>query len=48
MDNEQRIHELSIAYLLYREVCDNPGSTEDFYQDYLRASDEFENIIKHY
>lgn len=48
MDTEQRIHEISIAYLLYRAVCDHPDSPEDFYQDYLRASDEFKNIIKHY
>ena len=48
MDKEKIIHEIAIAYLLYRSSCENPDSPEDFYQDYLRAVDEFTKISKHY
>lgn len=45
MDEEQLIHEISIAYLLHRSSSDNPETAEDFYQEYKRAIDEFKNLI---
>lgn len=48
MEKEQMIHDISIAYLLYRASCDSPDSPEDFYQDYLRATEEFKRISEHY
>lgn len=46
MNNEQRAHELSIAYLLYREISDNPATQEDFFEGYERAFDTFRELLK--
>lgn len=50
MNKEQILHDISIAYLLYRNIStdDDPLSFEAFYQEYENIKDSFKRIIDHY
>lgn len=50
MNKDQLIHDISLTYLLYANLCpDKPElSYEDFYQEYAKISLEFKTIIDHY
>lgn len=50
MNKDQLLHDISLAYLLYANLCpDKPElSYEDFYQDYENISMQFKKIINHY
>ena len=46
MDKQQIIHDISIAYVLYHNLCDKPISPEDFYQEYQNVTMQFEKIAE--
>lgn len=46
MENEQRAHELSLAYLLYREVSDKPVTQDEFFDEYENALLLFRESLK--
>ncbi len=46
MDKENLIQQLSIAYVLYQNLCDNPISAESFYQEYQEATMQFERLTE--
>jgi len=48
MDKEKMLHELALSYVLYTNLTDNPIDAESFYQDYNKATDIFDKLIKHY
>nr|DAF09873.1 MAG TPA: hypothetical protein [Caudoviricetes sp.] len=50
MNKEKILHDISIAYLVYRNVTsdDNPLTFEMFYQEYENIKCNFEPVIDHY
>lgn len=48
MDKQQILHDIAIAYVLYQNLADSPMNAEDFYQEYEKATVDFEHIVNHY
>ena len=50
MNKDKILHDISIAYLIYRNVTtdDTPMTFEAFYQEYENIKCNFEPIIEHY
>ena len=50
VDKEKFLHDISIAYLLYRNVVPNSDllTLEEFYQEYENLTHDFKPIIDHY
>ena len=50
MDKDKVLHDISIAYLLYRNITANntPLTLEQFYQEYEKLTFDFKPIIDHY
>lgn len=50
LNKEQILHDISIAYVLYRNMSSNDSllSFEDFFQEYENVRLNFEPIIEHY
>ena len=50
MDKDAILHDISIAYLLYRNITTDkdPLTLEAFYQEYENVKCNFKPIINHY
>lgn len=50
LNKEQILHDISIAYMLYRNAVSSDSllSFEDFFQEYENVKLNFEPIIDHY
>lgn len=47
LSNEQKAHDLAIAYITYdATISETPITTESFYQGYENAYDVFLNLVK--